>query len=90
MTATLTRGAERLHAAFARAKAGNRAAFIPFMTAGYPTAEGFPAVADALLAHADLLRGIELLGTEVAPVVRAEIARREASGRGLQPPATSG
>jgi probable LLM family oxidoreductase len=30
------------------------------------------------LAHRDVLRGIELLGTEVAPVVRAEIARRTA------------
>ncbi|MPY65547.1 tryptophan synthase subunit alpha [Deinococcus sp. SDU3-2] len=55
MTATLTRGAERLHAAFAGAKAENRAAFIPFMTGGFPSAAGFPAVADALLAHADIL-----------------------------------
>ncbi|MDL2345090.1 tryptophan synthase subunit alpha [Deinococcus sp. MIMF12] len=55
MTATLTRGAERIHAAFARARAGNRAAFIPFMTGGFPSAAGFPAVADALLAHADIL-----------------------------------
>ncbi|WP_102126656.1 tryptophan synthase subunit alpha [Deinococcus planocerae] len=55
MTATLTRGAERIHAAFDGAKAEGRAAFIPFMTAGYPSAEEFPAVADALLAHADLL-----------------------------------
>lgn len=55
MTATLTRGAERIQAAFARAQAQGRAAFIPFMTAGYPTAEAFPAVADALLEHADLL-----------------------------------
>jgi probable LLM family oxidoreductase len=28
--------------------------------------------------HADVLRSIELFGTEVAPVVRAEVARREA------------
>ncbi|BCJ49547.1 luciferase [Actinoplanes sp. NBRC 14428] len=28
--------------------------------------------------HRDLMRAIELLGTEVAPVVRAEVARREA------------
>ncbi|WP_027460823.1 tryptophan synthase subunit alpha [Deinococcus murrayi] len=55
MTATLTRGAERLQAAFARARAEDRAAFIPFMTAGYPTAAAFPAVADALLRHADIL-----------------------------------
>lgn len=43
-----------------------------------------------VLPHAQIMKSIELLGTEVAPVVRAEIARREASGRGLQPPATSG
>jgi probable LLM family oxidoreductase len=29
------------------------------------------------MAHSDVLRAIELLGTEVAPLVRAEIARRE-------------
>src|ERR1700733_14557800 len=29
--------------------------------------------------HADVLRSMELFGTEVAPVVRAEVARREAS-----------
>ncbi len=29
------------------------------------------------VAHADVLRSIELFGTEVAPVVRAEVARRE-------------
>ncbi|THF88348.1 tryptophan synthase subunit alpha [Deinococcus sp. KSM4-11] len=55
MTALQSRGVARLHAAFARAAAENRAAFIPFMTAGYPTAEAFPAVADALLEHADLM-----------------------------------
>ncbi|WP_084129661.1 LLM class flavin-dependent oxidoreductase [Demequina sp. NBRC 110055] len=32
------------------------------------------------LPHADIMRAIELLGTEVAPVVRAEIARREGGG----------
>ncbi len=31
------------------------------------------------VAHADVLRSMELFGTEVAPVVRAEIARREAT-----------
>ena len=29
------------------------------------------------LAHAKVMRSIELFGTEVAPVVRAEVARRE-------------
>ena len=28
------------------------------------------------VAHKDVLRSIELFGTEVAPVVRAEVARR--------------
>jgi hypothetical protein len=27
--------------------------------------------------HREVLRSIELLGTEVAPIVRAEVARRE-------------
>jgi probable LLM family oxidoreductase len=31
------------------------------------------------VAHADVLRSMELFGTEVAPVVRAEVARREAA-----------
>jgi alkanesulfonate monooxygenase SsuD/methylene tetrahydromethanopterin reductase-like flavin-dependent oxidoreductase (luciferase family) len=31
------------------------------------------------LPHASIMRSIELYGTEVAPVVRAEIARREGS-----------
>jgi hypothetical protein len=30
------------------------------------------------VAHADVLRSIELFGTEVAPRVRAEVARRQA------------
>ena len=30
------------------------------------------------VAHADVLRSMELFGTEVAPVVRAEVARRTA------------
>jgi hypothetical protein len=29
--------------------------------------------------HREVLRSIELLGTEVAPIVRAEVARREGS-----------
>ncbi|MVN89270.1 tryptophan synthase subunit alpha [Deinococcus sp. HMF7620] len=57
MTATVsaTRGAARLHAAFAQAAAQGRAAFIPYMTAGYPSAHAFPALATDLLTHADIL-----------------------------------
>ncbi|WP_295818682.1 tryptophan synthase subunit alpha [uncultured Deinococcus sp.] len=55
MTVTQARGVARIHAAFERARAQGRAAFIPFMTGGYPSADAFPAVADALLAHADLM-----------------------------------
>jgi hypothetical protein len=29
--------------------------------------------------HPDIMRAIELLGTQVAPAVRAEVARREAA-----------
>ncbi|ACO46082.1 tryptophan synthase subunit alpha [Deinococcus deserti] len=55
MTATIARGVERLHRAFARADAEGRAAFIPFMTAGYPSAEAFPALADQLIEQADIM-----------------------------------
>ncbi len=55
MTATTNRGVERLHAAFARAKAEGRAAFIPFMTAGYPSYAKFPEVAAELLSRADIM-----------------------------------
>ncbi|EYB66476.1 luciferase-like protein [Deinococcus phoenicis] len=36
------------------------------------------------LPHAQIMKSIELYGTEVAPVVRAEIARRNAGAAGLQ------
>ncbi|GHF30520.1 tryptophan synthase alpha chain [Deinococcus metalli] len=55
MTAVHARGVARIHAAFDRARDENRAAFIPFMTAGFPNQQDFPAVADALLAHADVM-----------------------------------
>ncbi|GGK20350.1 tryptophan synthase alpha chain [Deinococcus malanensis] len=55
MTATVTRGVERLHRAFARANADGRAAFIPFMTGGYPSVEAFPALADQLIEQADIM-----------------------------------
>jgi hypothetical protein len=32
------------------------------------------------LSHANVMKAIELLGTEVAPVVRAEVERREGAG----------
>jgi probable LLM family oxidoreductase len=39
------------------------------------------------VAHADVMRSIELFGTEVAPVVRAEVARRVDSQTGADAPA---
>ncbi len=45
----------RIHDAFAAARHENRAAFVAFLTAGFPDPERFPAYADALLEHADLL-----------------------------------
>ncbi|MGX9686505.1 tryptophan synthase subunit alpha [Deinococcus wulumuqiensis] len=52
---TVNRGVQRLHAAFARAQAEGRAAFIPFMTGGYPDAERFLDVAGELLSRADIM-----------------------------------
>ncbi|MGI8748800.1 MAG: tryptophan synthase subunit alpha [Deinococcus sp.] len=46
---------ERIHAAFRRAEEGGRAAFIPFMTAGYPDQRRFLEVAAELLERADLM-----------------------------------
>ncbi len=40
------------------------------------------------VAHADVMRSIELFGTEVAPLVRDEIARREASDPAGREPVT--
>jgi len=37
------------------------------------------------VAHRDVLRSIELFGTQVAPVVRAEIARRESAADSTAP-----
>jgi alkanesulfonate monooxygenase SsuD/methylene tetrahydromethanopterin reductase-like flavin-dependent oxidoreductase (luciferase family) len=34
------------------------------------------------VAHDDVMRSIELFGTEVAPIVRAEVARRESEAAG--------
>ncbi|SEJ28587.1 tryptophan synthase, alpha chain [Deinococcus reticulitermitis] len=48
-------GAARLHAAFDRAKAQGRAAFIPFMTAGFPSAADFLPLARTLLDRADIM-----------------------------------
>lgn len=41
------------------------------------------------VSHAEILKSMELFGTEVAPVVRAEVARREASAPKTEAPATS-
>jgi len=40
--------------------------------------------------HADVMRSLELFGTEVAPVVRAEVARREARASLADAPAAAG
>lgn len=45
----------RLEQAFARAKADNRAAFIPYLTAGFPDRQRFVEIASALLDVADAL-----------------------------------
>ncbi|WP_135227938.1 tryptophan synthase subunit alpha [Deinococcus fonticola] len=54
-SSTTNRGVQRIRAAFERAEAAGRAAFMPCMTAGYPSAATFPQVADDLLTHADLM-----------------------------------
>lgn len=54
-TAGTSRGVARIHAAFARAEAEGRAAFMPCMTAGYPTYATFPEMAHELLKRADLM-----------------------------------
>ena len=54
-TGTVPDRIQRVQAAFERARSENRAAFIPYMTAGYPTPERFPEVALSLLEYADLL-----------------------------------
>ncbi len=41
------------------------------------------------VAHADVLRSMELFGTQVAPVVRAEVARRDGAGVTTSQPAGS-
>jgi tryptophan synthase alpha chain len=59
MTAQMTGTAQdrvgRIHAAFAQARQQGRAAFIPFMTAGFPDQQRFMGVARELLQRADLL-----------------------------------
>ena len=52
---TANRGVQRLQAAFEKARAENRAAFVPFMTAGYPSYAKFPEIAHELLQRADIL-----------------------------------
>lgn len=51
----LTSGPDRVQQAFAAAKADGRAAFVPFMTAGFPDADRALAAGLTLLRHADLL-----------------------------------
>jgi len=54
-TAAPARGEARLRAAFTRAAEAGRAAFVPYLTAGFPDAEANLAAARALLQHADVL-----------------------------------
>ncbi|MEX2503043.1 MAG: tryptophan synthase subunit alpha, partial [Trueperaceae bacterium] len=49
------RGAARIGAAFAAAHADGRAAFVPYLTAGWPDRDAFLRHARTLLRHADLL-----------------------------------
>lgn len=55
MTVRTRRGVARIHEAFAQAAAEGRAAFVPFMTAGYPSYAKFPEVAHELLKRADIM-----------------------------------
>lgn len=48
-------GAARVRSAFERAEAAGRAAFVPYMTAGFPNADTSLATGKALLRHADVL-----------------------------------
>lgn len=45
----------RIDRAFATARAENRAAFVPYLTAGFPDRARFASAAESLLAHADVL-----------------------------------
>lgn len=53
--ASTSTGAERVRAAFAAAATAGRAAFVPFVTAGFPDAARSLAAARTLSRHADLL-----------------------------------
>ncbi len=55
MTAAPLTCSARIQAAFDRARSEGRAAFIPYMTAGFPDRARYLDVATALLEHADLL-----------------------------------
>ena len=48
----------RIDEAFARAKREGRAAFVPFLTAGFPDEKGFLKHAKELLRYADVLESV--------------------------------
>lgn len=55
MTQPGTRTSSRVEAAFDAARAEGRAAFVAFLTAGFPDRDAFLSAADAVLRHADML-----------------------------------
>ncbi len=55
MSVTIERRSGKVAGAFAAAKAAGRAAFIPYLTAGFPNEEAFLGYAKTLLDHADIM-----------------------------------
>src|SRR5690606_29689336 len=55
MTVAVDAGVRRIEAAFDVARAEGRAAFVLYLTAGFPDPDGFLRAAEAMLEHGDLL-----------------------------------